>query len=129
VWYLFSGINPIILFVHKEMEKYNYTLKTIHSPIKKDSNKILFSNLKGNDLKKSGNVKLKLKYKEDLNNSSSKTIIRPVNLNVKDMHLKNKKLSKVKIVQQNIKIWQSIKSKNNTNPTFLNLFLKLKTRL
>ena len=103
VWYLISGINSIILFVHKEMEKYNYALKTIHSPIKKNSNKILISELKENGLRKSKSIRLKSKKKIDLN-ASSKTILRDDNPNLKDIYIKNKKIPKVKIVKQNIKI-------------------------
>ena len=107
VWYLISGINSIILFVHKEMEKYNYTLKTIHSPIKKNSNKNFLSELKEKDLRKSKTIKIKSKKKEDLN-SSSKTKIGDDNQNLKDIYIKNKKLSKVNIVKQNIKISKPI---------------------
>ena len=100
-------VNSIILFVHKEMEKYNYTLKTIHSPIKKNSNKNFLSELKDKDLRKSKTIKIKSKKKEDLN-SSSKTKIGDDNQNLKDIYIKNKKLSKVNIVKQNIKISKPI---------------------
>ena len=38
------------------MEKYNYALKSIHSPIKKNSDKILLSKLKENDLRKNTKI-------------------------------------------------------------------------
>jgi hypothetical protein len=85
------------------MEKYKYALKTIQSTIKKNSNKILISELKENGLRKSKSIRLKSKKKVDLN-ASSKTILRDDNPNLKDIYIKNKKLPKVKIVKQNIKI-------------------------
>ena len=96
VWYLISGINSIILFVFKEMKKYNYTLKIIHSPIKKS--------IKKTNLRKQKTMQLlKYKQKEDLN-CSSNNIIKAGNSNVRDIFMKNNKEPKVKILKQNIKI-------------------------